>query len=325
MNQSTLSKLILLHFARDSHVCWKTKFICDNTARFPEGWSTTEGQMSSTNSYKPQISHCFCLTTGCSIHTWPSERSHRRKTDLSLKALPRPDIKEHLKSGHCLICHSDECLTWTRPSVKHKTPLSSKWALTVSFYLILFHSVVSVPLCQVQLHSSYRDPYASTHWYQGKNVKMQLLVKEIYRILKINMIFSKVDCTATNEFPWKKVQIVFRSRVSESPTVALGQRGLPLVPLPLRGAQREVITLSPNRKPHQRGIVFLHKPVKEGAAKWTGTRSRASLMNSEAQKTIILAHARPGGNSVLVSDLCRRGTHRCTRTDLTEIWRRLQR
>lgn len=39
---------------------------------------------------------------------------------------------------------------------------------------------------------------------------------------------------------------------------------------PLRGAQREVITLSPNRKPHQKRIMFLHKPVNERAAKPDG-------------------------------------------------------
>ena len=56
---------------------------------------------------------------------------------------------------------------------------------------------------------------------------------------------------------------------AESPTVSLGRHGLPLIPLcpPPRGAQREVITLSPNRKPHQKRIMFLHKPVKERAAK----------------------------------------------------------
>ncbi len=57
---------------------------------------------------------------------------------------------------------------------------------------------------------------------------------------------------------------------AESPTVGLGPRGLSLIPLPLRGAQREVITLSPNRKPHQKRIMFLHKPVKERAAKADG-------------------------------------------------------
>lgn len=54
---------------------------------------------------------------------------------------------------------------------------------------------------------------------------------------------------------------------AEGPTVGLGPRGLPLIPLPLRGAQGEVITLSPNRKPHQKRIMFLHKPVKERASK----------------------------------------------------------
>lgn len=52
-----------------------------------------------------------------------------------------------------------------------------------------------------------------------------------------------------------------------SPTVGLGPHGLPLIILPLWGAQREVITLSPNRKPHRKGIMFLHKAVKERAAK----------------------------------------------------------
>ncbi len=57
---------------------------------------------------------------------------------------------------------------------------------------------------------------------------------------------------------------------AESHTVGLGPRGLPLIPLPLRGAQREVITLSLNRKPHQKRIMFLHKPVKERAAEPDG-------------------------------------------------------
>lgn len=42
-----------------------------------------------------------------------------RKPRLRLKALPQPDIKGHLKSGHCLICYSDECLTRARSSMKH--------------------------------------------------------------------------------------------------------------------------------------------------------------------------------------------------------------
>lgn len=52
---------------------------------------------------------------------------------------------------------------------------------------------------------------------------------------------------------------MFVSMGAESPTVGLDLCGLPLISLPLRGAQREVITLSPNRKPHQKRIMFLHK------------------------------------------------------------------
>lgn len=46
---------------------------------------------------------------------------------------------------------------------------------------------------------------------------------------------------------------------AESPTIGLDPCGLPLIPHSLGGAQREVITLSPNRKPHQKRIMFLHK------------------------------------------------------------------
>lgn len=64
----------------------------------------------------------------------------------------------------------------------------------------------------------------------------------------------------------------------------LGPHDLSLIPLPLRAAQKEVITLFPNRKPHQKRIMFLHKPVKKRAAKWTAALSGASLITSKAQK-----------------------------------------
>lgn len=53
------------------------------------------------------------------LHTWCSDRTLRRKTELRLKAVSEPDFKGHLKSVHCLICHNDGCLTRDRPSVKH--------------------------------------------------------------------------------------------------------------------------------------------------------------------------------------------------------------
>lgn len=40
---------------------------------------------------------------------------------------------------------------------------------------------------------------------------------------------------------------------------------------PSQRAQREVITLSPNRKPHLKRIMFLHKPVKQRAGEGLGT------------------------------------------------------
>ena len=58
------------------------------------------------------------LQIGCT-HGMREQSPPRRKTDVRLKALTGPDIKGHLKSRHCLICHGDECVTWARPSVKH--------------------------------------------------------------------------------------------------------------------------------------------------------------------------------------------------------------
>lgn len=47
---------------------------------------------------------------------------------------------------------------------------------------------------------------------------------------------------------------------SQWSTVGLGPVALHSSLSTLRGAHREVITLSPNRKPHQKRIMFLHKP-----------------------------------------------------------------
>ena len=54
---------------------------------------------------------------------------------------------------------------------------------------------------------------------------------------------------------------------------------------PSHRAQGEVITLSPNRKPPLKRIMFLHKPVKERADELLGTRSRASLATRRCRHT----------------------------------------
>lgn len=72
---------------------------------------------------KPNIIFALLSQTGSDsiqpAHFTHGPSSLHRKTELRVKAVPEPDIKGYLKSGHCLICHSDECLTWARSSVKH--------------------------------------------------------------------------------------------------------------------------------------------------------------------------------------------------------------
>lgn len=51
-------------------------------------------------------------------------------------------------------------------------------------------------------------------------------------------------------------------------------------PSPSESSTEKVITLFPNRKPHQKRITFLHKPVKKRAAKWTAS----PLRSNSAQK-----------------------------------------
>lgn len=60
---------------------------------------------------------------------------------------------------------------------------------------------------------------------------------------------------------------------AESPTVGLVTYWPTTHPTPPKRSIERGHPLSPNRKPHRKRIMFLHKPVKERAAKRTETHS----------------------------------------------------
>lgn len=69
-------------------------------------------------------------------------------------------------------------------------------------------------------------------------------------------------------------------------------------PSPSESSTEKVITLFPNRKPHQKRIMFLHKPVKKRAAKWTASPLRSnSAQSSETYSILNVLMAHGGGLS----------------------------
>lgn len=123
--------------------------------------------------------------------------------------------------------------------------MSSKWALTVSFYLIgSVPASLSGPITR-QLTGSLRRSCS-----ESKNLpSLIILVIQLELVRDFKDIFCLGSRPEHDARQNKEFVSSWELRVS---TVGLGPCGLPLIPLPLRGAQREVITLSPNRKPHQK-------------------------------------------------------------------------